>query len=230
VAKISAQKITFPVSHWVHAIILTCANQLAVWYKDHHGLPSVCCLYPHVDGPSYYDSMIGWPGPGRFVWHVLPYHQPYTIVQPPTPPYGACPDGFCHLFLNGSQNLTANVANLLTFGSIDFGCTNWNLNFPTTNLPAVAPSPLSLTLGVTIENPFPPTVDIGYSLDNGAITFQTLTLVANLDGSGTATGGWNNVQTATSDTIQFYVRPPSGCTLRGNNSGVTTLADMVSDA
>jgi hypothetical protein len=36
--------------------------------------------------------MITWGYPGKFVWQVLPYRQPYTIVQPPTPPYGQCPE------------------------------------------------------------------------------------------------------------------------------------------
>jgi hypothetical protein len=88
--KITARKIFFPRSTWVHALILTCSNQLAVWYKNHHGIPTVCCLYPGVDGPGYFDLMKTRPHPGQFVWRVLPYKQPYVLVAPPTPPFGVC--------------------------------------------------------------------------------------------------------------------------------------------
>ena len=56
-AKITAQQIKFPNSSWVHAVILTCDDKLAVWFKNHRGAPGVCCLYPRVHGPSMYAAM-----------------------------------------------------------------------------------------------------------------------------------------------------------------------------
>jgi len=52
------------------------------------GVPGVCCLYPGVPGKAYFDLMAVWGSPGKFVWHVLPYKQPYKIVAPPMPPFG----------------------------------------------------------------------------------------------------------------------------------------------
>jgi hypothetical protein len=101
---VKVKKITFTSwSSWAYAVILTCDDQLAIWflrggrtyrtpggrYFRIGGVPGVCCLYPGVPGPEYYELLVVWtPGPGEFVWHVLPYQQPYRLVEPPTPPYG----------------------------------------------------------------------------------------------------------------------------------------------
>lgn len=224
-AKITAKKVKFPTSTWVHAVILTCDDKLAVWFKNHKGIPTVCCLYPKVDGPSYYAAMSAWPGPGKFVWWVLPYRQPYTLVQPPTPPWG-CTDDSCLLFLNGNQTLTAAADNAIEVGSIDFQCNLWPLNLPGFDIPATPPSPLSIGMQAIIESPYPATVDMGYSLNNGPITHQTVTLDANPDGSGSANFQFFPVTTNPSDTIQLFLRPPSNCTLRGTAGGQTSVVHV----
>lgn len=109
--KIVAKKITFtPASAWVYAVIQTCDDKLAVWYKRRvQGVstPTVCCLYPNVNGPVYYLSMVSHLSKGGFVWWWLPYHQPYGIVQPPTPPYGVC--GIVTTCCPGGANKTLTV-------------------------------------------------------------------------------------------------------------------------
>jgi hypothetical protein len=230
---VTINRIGFPTgSGWVFAYMECCDGELAVWYKDHKGLPSVCCKYPGSPGARWYDLMREFAQKGQFVWQVIPYKHPYQIVAPPSPPWQSqCADGFCHLFLNGNQVLLATQDNQLVFGATDFGCGGWALNYPTPTVPI----PLSdsngwsLTVSITIEAAYPATADIGYSVSGGAIVYQTVTLVANLDGSGTATGGWNNVALTVLDTVQFWVRPPANGALRGAQSGVTTLVDIVAD-
>jgi hypothetical protein len=222
----------------VHVVIETCANDdnfpscLAVWFKDHRGLPSVCCCYPNVPSPPAYDQSRAFKGPGEYVWHgPIGYDmQSYVLVDPPTIPFGCPADSYCHLFLNGAENLTANADNELTFGSIDFGCTAWIPSFPTQKItiPENDSAGWSLTVGVTVEAPYPATVQIGYRVNGGAIQYEDIGgLDPNPDGSGTGTGGWDNVALNQGDLLEFFVKPPAGCTLRGANSGETTVIDIV---
>jgi hypothetical protein len=229
---VTINRISFPPnSSWVYAYMECCDGELAVWFKNHKGVPSVCCKYKGSPGAQWYNLMREYQHKGKFVWHVIPYKHPYTIVQPPSPPWSSqCADGFCHLFLNGSQNLTANADNELIFGAVDFGCTSWSLPFPTptVTIPVSDSNGWSLTVGVTIEAPYPATVQVGYQKNNqGVINYQTTSLVPNLDGSGQGTVGWNNVSLNSGDSVDFWVKPPAACTLRGNQSGVTTLVDVV---
>lgn len=98
-AQIKGQLCHFPESSWVHGVYLTCDNQLAIQYKHGvhriHGIavggwPSVTCLYPAAPGLNFYDLLLVWRSQGRFVWHVLPYRQPYRLVNPPQLPCAGC--------------------------------------------------------------------------------------------------------------------------------------------
>jgi hypothetical protein len=101
-AAIKARKCFFPSSHWVYATILTCDNQLAVWFRRgvHHrhgvaygGVPGVCCLYPTTQGElaeALYDLALVWHSEGKWVHHFLYRKLPYRIVSPPALPCGQC--------------------------------------------------------------------------------------------------------------------------------------------
>src|SRR5437016_822216 len=76
-------------SSWVYAIILTCNDKLAVWYKHHPRhtprntwAPGVCCLYPNST-KAHYLLMKAAFSKGRAVHQILYKILPYTIVAPP---------------------------------------------------------------------------------------------------------------------------------------------------
>jgi hypothetical protein len=82
------RRISFPTSsRWIYAYMECCDGDLAIWYKDRKGLPSVCCKYKGGNGAQFYNLMRSFAEKGQFVWQVLPYRHPYTIVAPPKPPW-----------------------------------------------------------------------------------------------------------------------------------------------
>jgi hypothetical protein len=87
-AALQAKKCFFPVSRWVYALILTCDDRVAVWFKR-RGVPGVCCLYPNSN-PRLYDLAVVYFSAGKFVHQLLFRKMAYTIVQPPTLPCGGC--------------------------------------------------------------------------------------------------------------------------------------------
>jgi hypothetical protein len=95
-------------SEWVHAVILTCNDEIAVWFKHGEkiigrthvhpgpylgigGAPTVCCVYPKTAGAlgrQLFNLALAWAYAGEFVHAFLYKKQPYRIVQPPALPVG----------------------------------------------------------------------------------------------------------------------------------------------
>jgi hypothetical protein len=191
-------------------------------------VPTVCCLYPGVDGPSYYERMAAWTGPGEFVWHVLPYHQPYRLVEPPRPPYQSqCVDATCTTFLKLTTTAVADTDNLLAWdadGPSD--CRGWKLvpsssttfTIPTTGL-------YEITANLAVETPYPPpgTMSVGYSVNGGAIQYQAhnfpdsvYTTVLSSPRTALFAFDVRNVALNAGDVVRIYCKPAgTGCTLKG---------------
>jgi hypothetical protein len=102
-AAIKAKLCFFPVSEWVHALILTCDDQLAVWFKKgvkhytvkgkrhgYGGVPGICCLYPNTTRRFFDLAIVFPPGPGEFVHRFLYKKMAYKPVQPPAFPCAGC--------------------------------------------------------------------------------------------------------------------------------------------
>jgi hypothetical protein len=103
-------------SRWVHAIYLTCNDEIAVhfnhgqdlvWRRKGYpkekgpvpnllgtgGVPAVCCLYPRTAGAygrELFQLAHVWTDAGEWVHRFLYKKQPYKIVQPPALPCAGC--------------------------------------------------------------------------------------------------------------------------------------------
>jgi hypothetical protein len=109
-ANLKARRCSAPPSTWCYRIILTCDNQLAVWFlKDVRredgvflgGVPGVCCLYPQAPA-NYWNLLTTWtPGPGEGVHRLLYKILPYQLVNPPVQPCAGCT---CTCALASSKN------------------------------------------------------------------------------------------------------------------------------
>jgi hypothetical protein len=120
-----------PQSAWVFAVYLTCDNKLMIQFKNRHRVPTVCCLYPAVPAEVYYELLLVWQSKGRFVWHQLPYKQPYKLVAPPVLPCLGC---LTQLVVTSSLNpsavgqavtFTATITNLSGAAVPDAGNVEW---------------------------------------------------------------------------------------------------------
>jgi hypothetical protein len=110
---------TQALSSRVWAIYETCDGQLAIqfkrgvkfkgktgkersasrkaWNKAHGpqgmanlGLPDKTCLYPNVPGDGFFVLMKNYWSKGKFVHYILPEHEAYKVVAPPTWPCSGC--------------------------------------------------------------------------------------------------------------------------------------------
>lgn len=106
-AQIKAKFCAYPGQEWGSYLYLTCDNKIALRFKNHThsskgpdgkrhsygGMPTPeAFLYKtgRQDDTGLYEAALVWGGLGKFLWHVLGYHCPYTIVQPPVMPCLGC--------------------------------------------------------------------------------------------------------------------------------------------
>jgi len=101
VGALKCQTIFHPKSDYVHAVVLTCDGELAVWYYAHPRGPrgpkvpdSWCVLYPTMPGLLGYYLMAAAPSAGTWARQFL-FGMPYVKCQPPALPCA------CHTVTNG---------------------------------------------------------------------------------------------------------------------------------
>jgi hypothetical protein len=247
--------ISFPVSSWVYAYGLDCSNNLFVWFldqvpfRDHkHQKPrrkhrkglGPCVLYKTNNGSTLYTQMKAAHSKGHFVWRVIPYHCPYTIVAPPSPPWqNQCADTACHLFLKANQSLTGGVFNALTWGQVDFGCGGWSLTDPITAVPVPNAASWYLSYAADLNTAPGPTVQFGYKINSGPIVGGTtyspppdgIHYIDNGDGTITINATDPSAQPISlnsGDVVTFYLKPSVNVTAISNVMGVSTIGAWVS--
>src|SRR5262245_22246546 len=103
-------------SSWVWAVADTCdCKVVGAFRSEPYGPVSVHCLYPGVPD-DYFDFWLASPSKGRFQWHVLPYRQPYSLVNGPGTI--GCATTCAITFLGGATTVTIRV----TVTNIDGTC------------------------------------------------------------------------------------------------------------